>query len=151
MKRLLFALILLIVMIGVMLVYIPRPFDSYASLFDGQVEIFCTYTDINSVDVGFGHIVSCNSSDYLPTVNHCKGIDGVSVAFYGNCSDIIRLVDCFNLTNVSTQSFSELTVICGYSDKIRGYVYVDGKKSNIQLAYRNGVITVGSPLILGSY
>ncbi|MBQ8433283.1 MAG: hypothetical protein IJX23_00545 [Clostridia bacterium] len=56
------------------------------------------------------------------------------------------------LTKVhTTQTIGNLTIICGDSPKIVGGIVVDGFKTNIHIAFDGTRVTVGSPLILGSY
>lgn len=80
-----------------------------------------------------------------------NGTEGESVTFYGTKeafeAEILRL----GVTVTERQSLGGIEIVYGYTEKLRGGVNVDGKRVNIELAYRGGTITVGTPVILGSY
>lgn len=78
-------------------------------------------------------------------------ISGESVRFIGNDSDIEFLLDRLNIRVVDEYCFSNIHTIYGYSARLGQVVKVSGKKVNIQIAKRGGLITVGCPLIQGSY
>lgn len=56
-----------------------------------------------------------------------------------------------NARKVFTEELNELTVYYCYSPKIKRYKVIKGQKINLQIAVRKSVVTVGSPLIYGSY
>ena len=131
----------------------PRDFAKAAESIcsDGKACVYCRETSLPYVDVGGGKIVECAASQLRQTLLQCRGVDGVSVTFAGTIEDAEKTALRFCLSSVSRQSWEGLTVICGFSAKLRGGVVADGKKINLQIAYPNGEVTVGSPLILGSY
>lgn len=154
MKRFIFVLILTIVIVGVLTCFMPRSFDSYAIQLSKQatVSIYCRQTTSDdAIDMGTGYIVECDTQSYANTLDKCTGVDGVSVSFCGYVDDVAQIVEKFNLQTVSICEIDGLYVVCGASDKIKGGVTLDGAKVNLQIAYKDGVVTVGSPLILGSY
>ena len=153
-KRFVFILILTIVIAGVLTYFMPRNFDSYAIRLSKQatVSIYCRQTTSdNAIDMGTGYIVECDAQSYATALGKCKGVDGVSVSFSGTDVDVERIVKLFDLQTVSTYQLDGLYVVCGLSNKVTGGVWLDGDKVNLQIAYKDGVVTVGSPLILGSY
>ena len=153
MKRFILTLSLTIVIFGALIYAMPRDFDSYIADIsqDGTIYIYCRATELESVDMGNGKIVECNAVDFKTVLSKCHDVDGVSVSFNGTLSDVSRVVHMFNLTVVSTCELDGLYVTCGKSDKVAQCVLIDGNVVNIQIAYKDGVVTVGSPLILGSY
>lgn len=146
-------LILTVVLVGVLAYFMPKSFDSFCGDLSPQatVAIYCRQTQLDSIDMGSGRIVSCDANDFLETLAKCDGVDGVSVSFSGTDDDVQRLISFFRLDTLSSNLLDDLTVICGHSAKIQGGVWIDGQLVNLQIAYRNGTVTVGSPLILGSY
>ena len=153
MKRFFVTLSLTIVIFGALIYAMPRNFDSYVADIsqDGIIYIYCRATELESIDMGNGKIVECNAADFSTVLSKCQGVDGVSVRFNGTLSDVTRVVDMFGLTVVSSYELDGLYVTCGKSDKIAPCVIIDGNVVNLQIAYKDGVVTVGSPLILGSY
>ena len=153
MKRFIVATILTAVITGVLVYYLPRNFDSYLNGFgaDASVAIYCRGTELDAVDMGSGYKVECTSANYSHAVAQCHDVDGVSVSFVGCYDDVAHLIRFFNLQVSSTYKQDGLLVICGKSTKIAGGVTLGDEVVNLQIAYKNGVVHVGSPLILGDY
>ena len=56
-----------------------------------------------------------------------------------------------NATIIKEEKFDEFWVIYAFSPKIEKFVVMNNKKVNTQIALKNKIITVGTPIILGSY
>lgn len=78
-------------------------------------------------------------------------ISGQSVRFIGKDEDIDYLIRKLNIQVKDEQNFSNIRTIYGYSARLGEGVKLSGEKVNIQIARRGSTITVGTPLILGSY
>lgn len=161
MKRFLVMLALITVIVGVLTYFMPRGLQHYVEdiAADATVSIYCRSTDWHSndekhqnIDLGCGKIAQCSVSELKNALAHCQNIDGFSVRFDGTEQDIERLVNLFNLQVSSTLNLVDgLLVLCGNSAKLTGGVIIDGCVVNMQIAYKDGIVTVGSPLILGDY
>lgn len=153
MKRFFLMCILTVAISAILTYYMPKDFDAYVNdiSLDGTVCIYCRNTSIDAVDIGQGKIVQCTLNDFANVIARCAEIDGLSVSFSGSNKDVQRLADLFCLKNISVCEIDDLTVVCGKSNKVKGGIWIDGVKINVQIAYHNGTVTVGSPLILGSY
>lgn len=154
MKRFLIAAALIVVIIGVMLYYVPH--STYSDVLsyvncNASVNIFCRKTSCNSVDLGLGRQVTCSIAEFQTVLSGCYGVDGVSVSFSGSMQDVNAIVNRLQATQINCQQLDDLYVACYTSNRLQGGVTLDGKRVNLQIAYRNGCITVGYPLILGSY
>ena len=57
----------------------------------------------------------------------------------------------FGVKVLKEECIDDLKTFYGFIEGENRYIFVDGKKVNIQVAYSNGVITVGYPVILGGY
>ena len=153
MKRIIFAVVLTAVIVGVLTYFMPKGLDAYLQDINAcaTVSIYCRETNIDCIDMGTGKIVECSVADFADTIAQCKDVDGFSVSFSGAEQDICRLADMFDLKVTSTLNLDGLYIVCGNSARIKGGVTLDGAKVNVQIAYKDGTVTVGSPLILGSY
>lgn len=80
-----------------------------------------------------------------------NGTEGESVTFCGSKNEFESEIRRLGVTVTERQSLGGIEIVYGYTEKLRGGVNVDGKRVNIELAYRGGTITVGTPVILGSY
>ena len=153
MKRFIVATILTALITFVLAHFMPRSFESYLGSFgaDSSVTIYCRGTDLDAVDMGSGYKAECSSADFVQTVAQCRNVDGVSISFEGCLDDVAKFVRFFNLQVSSSYKQDGLYVVCGNSAKIVGGVAVGSDLVNLQIAYDNGVVHVGSPLILGDY
>lgn len=154
MKRFLFTACLITVLIGVMLYFMPRSFVSDAQAYvkyDPAITVYCRDTSLPCIDSGLGKQVACDCADFESTLAECSGVDGVSFTFCGTPDDVADVVSRLRAQPVCSQAFDGLTVACYYSPLIRQCVTIDGRSVNVQIACRDGVVTVGYPLILGSY
>lgn len=153
MKRFFVTLILTTVIAGVLTYAMPKNFCNYVYDIapDGTVSVYCKSSQLDGIDMGSGKIVECSPSELQAVLNKCHGVDGVSVTVEGSQEDVTRIMQLLTLTVVSNYQLDGLVVVCGKSDKVNGGVLLDGNLVNVQIAYKDGVVTVGSPLILGSY
>lgn len=154
MKRFIFATVLIVVIIGVMLYFVPQStYDDVLNYgeYNATVNIYCRKTNCDSIDMGLGRQVTCSVEEFKTTVLSCDNVDGVSVSFDGSIQDLNAILVRLQATQVSVQQLDDLFVACYYSNRLQGGVTLDGKRVNLQIAYRDGTIIVGYPLILGSY
>ena len=153
MKRFIVTTILTIVIAGVLAHFMPRRFERYLTKFgaDATVTIYCRQTDLDGVDMGGGYKVTCDAKSFATTSAQCNGIDGVSVSFVGSFGDAQEIAKFFRLKVSSTFEQDGLFVVCGRSDRISGGVVDGNKVVNLQIAYKDGMVHLGSPLILGDY
>ena len=153
MKRFIVATILTAVIAGVLIHFMPRKFEAYLGCFgaDASVAIYCRDTQLDAVDMGNGYKVECSSADFTQTLAKCHSVDGLSVSFAASPDDVAKLVRFFNLQVSSRYKENGLLVICGKSAKIASGVTVGGETVNLQIAYKDGVVHLGSPLLLGDY
>lgn len=153
MKRFFAVFFVTVVLIGVLLYVMPRDFSYYAAKLtpDGTACIYCRQTSLDGYDVGFCQIVQCDVDELERTLGSCSGVDGVSVSFEGAQTDVARIVALLKATKRTEYKLGDVTVFCGFSEVLHGGVILDGKQVNVQIAYSDGIVTVGSPLIFGSY
>lgn len=153
MKRFFAVFFVTFALIGVLLYAMPRNFGDYVGrlALSGKVNIYCKETTLQGFDVGFCQIVQCDASDLAKTLDSCSGVDGISVSFDGAQKDVQRIVTLLNVEALTEYQLGDVIVFCGFSNKLSGGVTLEGKRVNVQIAYSNGTVTVGSPLILGSY
>ncbi len=151
MKDKLFALFLAVVIVVVMLHYMPKPLHKAINLANATCQVFCRTTSASHTDIGFGKIVQCGGTDFAKVLAQCKDVDGTSFCFVATQNDLATLLNTLSVNVHTTQTLGNLTIVCGYSPKLTGGVILDGNKTNVQIAFDGNTITIGSPLILGSY
>ena len=153
MKRFVVLFILSLVIVGALTYVMPKGLESYVQDIsaDATVSVYCRQTALDALDMGSGKIVQCSVTDLERVVARCKDVYAFSASFVGTTQDVERIVQLFNLKVTSTLSIDGLQVVCGNSAKLTGGVTLDGARVNLQIAYKDGTVTVGSPLILGDY
>ena len=84
-------------------------------------------------------------------------LDPVSIAKEGGCVrvdtllDVEAVLDRLCAKELWRESFDAVTVYYAYSDFVRGYEVVHGKRVNVMIAEREEYTAVGMPLLTGSY
>ena len=153
MKRFIVTLFLTTVIVGALTYSMPRGLDVYIEEISSNatVSIYCRNTSLDSIDMGSGKIVQCDVAEFKSALALCNDIDGFSVSFNGTTNDVARIIRLFKLKVILMLNIDGLQVVCGNSARLTGGVNLDGEIVNLQIAYKDGNITVGSPLILGSY
>lgn len=151
MQSRLFAIFLAVVLLVAMVHFMPKQLHRQLNLDEATCQVFCQQTTLAHADVGFGKIVNCNGGEIVQTLSQCKQVDGLTVRLQCGKSQLNSILQQLDVTVHTTQTLGNLTVICGYSPKIVGYIYLDGQRTNVQIAFDGNTVTVGSPLILGDY
>lgn len=154
MKRFWITAVLIVVVVGAMLCFVPQSMSKDALnyvQYNPTVNVYCRKTSLSSIDLGLGRQVTCTLADLADTLANCDNVDGISVCFDGTAADVCAIVNRLHAAEVNCQQLDDMFVACYYSPLIRERATIDGKSVNLQIAYHNGTITVGYPLILGSY
>lgn len=149
--RVLFSTLLIVSLLFAMFMFMPTDIVSASKISDATVYIYCKTFDGEFIENGNGKIVIADSNTYKDILKSASGIDGISFSFVGGQSDIDDLQNTLKLKIVYTETVDDIVCIYGYSSLVKGSVNLDGKKINVQIAKSNDTISVGSPLILGSY
>lgn len=92
-------------------------------------------------------------SPYEVILHHVKNgsVQGESVRFIGKDKDIDEFIEELNITVVDEQNLSNIRIIYGYTTRFGEHRVLEGKKVNVQIAKRGATITIGTPMIIGSF
>ena len=106
---------------------------------------------IEVVSLGFGYIISSDTVNGQYLYDRLKNNSyGQSVSLKGNLNDCYAIINLLGVKVLESEHFDNIYNIYGEGD-FGEKVDVNGAKVNIQIAYRSGMITIGCPIILGSY
>ncbi len=130
--------------------------DKTTQIFDvSGVEEVCFVSD-DEFDGEFEH-VSCGDKIF----NYCtfeeakKNLALVkqsdSVQFYTDESEIDSILKKIHFEKLSSEEVEGIQISYGYSPSYKKFVYVDGKKVNVQVAKTADGVIVGFPIILTGY
>lgn len=131
--------------------------DFLGDLLDRQDAIYSIYSSkemdskLDCTNLGVGYILSGDKQEAKKVFkNLLGGLYGQSVSFDGTKEGFDRLQAILNVKPIIKEKFDNISCVYGVGD-FGAKVSVGGKKVNIQMVYRDGKITIGCPIILGSY
>lgn len=130
---------------------IKLPNNSTYSVFVGKDYIPCI-DGISSIKNGSVNILSCTSSlakDLKKSID--EDILGESLSFNGDKKDFLNYLNSIDMKIVYVENFDNIYSIYGYCKNLKNTLYLSYGKVNLQLSFSNGTITVGNPVIIGSY
>ena len=108
-------------------------------------------TDAEVIQNGNSYIVKCGINNCNKIKRQLEDIAGESISFFAELSDLYKSVDLLNASVVFCEETNGIVVLYAFTQNIKNYVRVNGELVNLQLAYKNNTVTIGTPLILGSY
>lgn len=124
----------------------------------GEYSIYCLNipSEMNNCDV----VKNGNSYVIKTDINYAKEIKskvsfvmGESVRFKGLVSGIDKIIGFFKMKVLKTEKLDNIICVYGFSEILDfdKAVEIDNEKINIQIAFCENTITVGTPIILGDY
>lgn len=85
------------------------------------------------------------------TADNLVNIVGISATFEGDFDDMQKVLKKCKVAVKQEETVDGIHIIYGISESCGKPVQANGMIINFQIAIRDNVITVGSPLIMGSY
>ena len=101
-------------------------------------------------DLGFAYVYSVRSDNTAALRAKFSVIDGEAITL-DNFKNPRVIMQKMNVNYRFSQSNQFMKVIYGYSGRGRDFVTRGRERINIQIAVRDGRVTVGWPVILGSF
>ena len=115
-------------------------------------------TSLSDVPTGYEYILVASGGILTCGLDRMSGIEsctykllGESLSFYGNDEEFYDIIQFYRIKIVKTESLDGITTIYGHSYAFTKYIIIDSQKINVQIALNNSYITVGTPIIFGSY
>jgi len=107
---------------------------------------------VEYIQNGSNGIVNVGSNIAQKIYNKLSSVVGISFTLQGTRNDFINICENLELTIVSKEIVSDgiISYLC-YTKKIANRILVDNEEINVQIAINKNNITVGTPVILGSY
>lgn len=102
---------------------------------------------------GNGFMIQCSNQDAAEIYSRLSPemLSGESFSFSGGLAEARAILSRLNAEVVNTEEIDQLQIWYAYTHMLGGELNVSGELVNVQIAIRDGVVTVGTPLILGSY
>lgn len=114
--------------------------------FDAESTV-TVYTNSKSSNCSFVFVSSDNYANEFKTIKRVTGecVEGASREYIEKT--LVRL----NAKKQFEEKVENIKTTYYYSDKIKGYMVVNGKKVNLQTAISDNNNTIATPMIFGSY
>lgn len=153
MKKLIVFLLMLIFVLGLTMFQSESLHELF--LFDSNT--FYIYSNSQNNNIGSGEIVKNGDGEIvkfdrlelIENYHKLNLIAGESLVIKNlTLNQIMRKL---NLEVLSVENFNEIFVINGYSNKLKNYLNVDGKKQNVQIKYCLNYALIGYPLIMQGF
>lgn len=130
---------------------IKLPKNSTYSIFVSKDDIPC-FAGVSNTKNGTLNILSCPTSQAKQlSKNFGEEILGQAISFKGNNEDFFNYINGLDIKVVYSEKFDTITSIYAYNKHLKNTIYLSQGAVNIQFCYNNGIITVGNPVIIGSY
>lgn len=157
MKKIFSMYIIFLLLLSCLLI-LPNKSPIFAFTVYGNAEYFFytkkltqTISNVKITQNGTMNIISCKSSEAQSVKPQIANLEGESITFLGTKNDALNYLNRYNHKVVFSEVLENIVIIYAYCPQIENFVFVNNEKVNIQLAYNSGKITVGTPMILGSF
>ena len=82
-----------------------------------------------------------------------SNILGESVRFKSTINKANDIIDFYNLKIIKEEKIEDILCIYGYCENndFNNSILIDNNNVNLQVAFSNGYMTIGTPIILGDY
>jgi len=139
-----------LVMLTLLLFNLPKPLERVAGG-KGAAVVFHLYENAEGAEFkGSTYRVVCGIGEAEKVRSGLTGIAGVEVIFRGG-TDTAALLRKLSAVNVLREEFDDVTVYTGYSALLTGGIRLNRGIVNFQIAVSDSAVTIGSPVIIGSY
>ena len=102
------------------------------------------------VQNGGQNIYSLSVEDYLRQKDLIKDYDGL-VFFYSQDTSFEKLKDIWQISWHYKSKMEQMQIVYAFSPLVEDFVFLSGKKVNLQIAWSQDSVMVGLPLILTGF
>lgn len=147
--------LLILVVLFASFTYFGTNFAKMSKKIDGEVTV---YSSSQTTLSGYASIL--NVEHYMTTgkvadigklVKNTDGVQGVSIKTRGSIENLNDYLKMYSANIVKAQNVDGVQIYYAYSPRLREKINVFGESVNIEIAFNNGMVTIGSPIIIGSY
>lgn len=130
--------------------FIPKNAEYNVFTYKEKVNNFEVF---KSVKNGNAFVLSVSKNDAKILFYSCDYLIGESFCFKGNEKDFLDIVKKFKFVFKTECEFENIKTVYGFTNILKTNTYIEekGKKYNIQMCLNNGYITIGCPIIVGSF
>lgn len=127
---------------------------------DAMYSIYCldVTSNLNSNDIivlnnGNSFIVKSNINYAEFVKKNSYNILGESVSFKSDLFCVDKIINFYNINVKIKENVNDVITIYGYSEnnQFSNKILIDNEPINIQIAFKDNKLTIGTPIILGDY
>ena len=110
-------------------------------------------TNCEIINNGNGYIIKTDINNAKLVKSKVSNILGESVRFKSTINKANDIIDFYNLKIIKEEKIEDILCIYGYCENndFNNSILIDNNKVNLQVAFSNGYMTIGTPIILGDY
>lgn len=122
---------------------------------DATLSFFCeNYIEppneiFNAISNGNGYIIQTRANKAKETLKFLSNCSGFMLTFNGTKEDVKALLNEIKIIKI--EFLNDIETYYAYSCGLLYSTMLESKKVNLQIAINRNIITIGSPIILGSY
>ena len=117
-----------------------------------KYEVFANGKNVGGGVYLYGDTYMYETSEYNEKIAMNFGnVIGVSAKYKGDYDDFNKLIKKYGIAITKSEIIDNVHIVYGISEKCGRCLVTDGNTVNIQVALNGNNITVGTPLIMGSY
>ena len=105
--------------------------------------------DISIINNGEEFIISTRANNVEPIKDYLIDCFGYCIKIEGVKQTIEHLLDKVQIAK--TEIIDGIEILYGYVHGFLFSTFINGKKVNVQIAFNDNTVIIGSPIILGSY
>ena len=157
MKKLIKYILLIIIVVFA----VPPKNSTLSSLvrelnYTNAVSTYYTNSEVNVKNAtviknGNSYLVQSDIKNCESLKKEIENIQGQSISLNGTYSDYLFIKEKLLDSTIIEEELYNIKTCYGYNNKLTKSVKIDNKNINIQVAFNNNKIVIGSPVILGSY
>ena len=105
------------------------------------------------INNGNGYIVKTDISSAIYIKQQVSNILGESISFISNKNAIEKIIKFYDIEVLSAEIVDGIEIYYGYSSNsnFTQNILIDGNLINVQIAFKDHFLTMGTPIILGEY
>jgi len=105
------------------------------------------------LNIGNGYIIKTDVNNASLAKRKTSNILGESVRFNSSFNKIEKIKNLYNIQIIKEEKLDGIYSLYGFTlnADFTNSIYVDNQLVNIQIAFNNGTMVIGTPIILGDY
>lgn len=139
-------------------VFYKNFFADSLMLSSGDYSVYClkiaaNLKNVDIIDNGNSFIVKTSLNDAKRVKSEVSQIMGESLSYDSSILGVEKLINLYNIKVVKREQVGNIVSVYGYSNNPNfcNKIEIENNLINVQIAFSNNRVTIGTPIILGDY